>query len=157
MPTLSANPRAMELCDLDDVCAIEMELFPTPWSREAFEADLKRSPPTLALVVEEQGRVIGYVVGWIIEDEFHIGNVAVTTKRQGRGVAKRLLTEGIRIACEQGVRMATLEVRSSNERAIGLYEHYGFRPVAIRRGYYSDNGEDAIVMLADVGDRTWGG
>ncbi len=156
MPTLPINPRAMKLGDLDDVCAIEMELFPIPWSRQAFEADLKRSPPTLALVVEEQGRVVGYIIGWIIEDEFHIGNVAVTARRQGRGVAKRLLTEGIRIACEQGVRLATLEVRSSNERAIGLYERYGFRPVAIRRGYYSDNGEDAIVMLADVGERTWG-
>jgi ribosomal-protein-alanine N-acetyltransferase len=146
----------MKLADLDDVCAIERELFSTPWSRQAFEADLKRSPPTLALVSEEQGRVVGYVIGWIIEDEFHIGNVAVTTKRQGRGIAKRLLTEGIRIACERGVRLATLEVRSSNERAIGLYERYGFRPVAIRRGYYSDNGEDAIVMLAEVGERIRG-
>ena len=140
----------MTLADLDDVCAIETELFPIPWSRQAFEADLKRSPPTLALVAEERGRVVGYIIGWIIEDEFHIGNIAVTGKRQRQGIAKRLLAEAIRVAHEQGVRMATLEVRSSNDGAIGLYERHGFRAVAIRRGYYTDNGEDAIVMLAEV-------
>lgn len=152
MPTPSTDLRAMTLGDLDDVCAIETELFPTPWSRQAFEADLKRSPPTLALIVEEQGHVVGYIIGWIIEDEFHIGNMAVTGSRQRHGIAKRLLAEGIRTACERGVRLATLEVRSSNEGAIALYERYGFRPVAIRRGYYTDNGEDAIVMLAEVAE-----
>ncbi len=140
----------MTLADLDDVCAIETELFPIPWSRQAFEADLKRSPPTLALVALERGRVVGYIIGWIIEDEFHIGNIAVTGKRQRQGIAKRILAEAIRVAHERGVRMATLEVRASNDAAISLYERYGFRAVAIRRGYYTDNGEDAIVMLAEV-------
>lgn len=150
MPTPSTDLRAMTLADLDDVCAIETELFPIPWSRQAFEADLKRSPPTLALVALERGRVVGYIIGWIIEDEFHIGNIAVTGKRQRQGIAKRILAEAIRVAHERGVRMATLEVRASNDAAISLYERYGFRAVAIRRGYYTDNGEDAIVMLAEV-------
>lgn len=135
--------------DLDRVLVIEHAVFPTPWSRRSFEAELEGGC-SVPWVAERDGDVVAYLVSWLVEDELHIGNIAVAPAAQGRGIGRELLRFCLEDAAARGVAWATLEVRSSNGRAIRLYETFGFRPVAMRRGYYSDTGEDALVMMKDV-------
>lgn len=144
-PRVSFRPLARG--DLDRVCAIEEAVFPMPWSRDSFEAEVSDTSTSFHWVAEEGGRVVAYLISWLIEDELHIGNVAVAPARQGRGIGPALFDYCLGRAAARGVARATLEVRASNERAMSLYESRGFIPVAVRRGYYCDTGEDAIVML----------
>jgi len=137
--------------DIDAVWSIERDLFPTPWPRRSFVFEVGNSRTSYAVVASEGGAVIGYAVGWFVGDELHIGNVAVRRDRQGSGIGRRLLEDLMREASARKVSYITLEVRASNVGAIGLYRRYGFKEIAIRKGYYTDNGEDALVMLAEVG------
>jgi ribosomal-protein-alanine N-acetyltransferase len=139
--------RPLAATDIDRVCQIEEAVFSMPWSRESFESELEDDGTAFSWVAELEGDVIAYFVAWLVADELHIGNIAVIPSSRRRGVGHRLLTYCLARAVERGVRLATLEVRVSNAPAIALYENQGFRPVAMRRRYYSDNGEDAIVML----------
>ena len=91
---------------------------------------------------------------WFVGDELHIGNIAVTKARQGLGMGKQMLEHLLGEASRREVGHATLEVRVSNARAIRLYRRYGFRPIALRKRYYSDNGEDAMVMFAEIGSES---
>jgi ribosomal-protein-alanine N-acetyltransferase len=143
--------RRMLLSDLDGVTAIEQECFTTPWSKAMFEGDCV-GDGTSSWVAVRNGRVEGYIVSWIVCDEIHIGNIAVTPGGRRRGTARRLLGRALEDAREAGVTLATLEARESNTPAIRLYESFMFRPVAIRKRYYADSGEDAIVMIADLPD-----
>jgi ribosomal-protein-alanine N-acetyltransferase len=102
-------------------------------------------------VAEEEGRVVGYLVAWHVADELHIGNLAVAPAKQGRGIAASLLSGALASAAERGIEYAALEVRVSNERAIRLYERFGFSGIAIRKAYYEDNGENALIMLRVIG------
>jgi ribosomal-protein-alanine N-acetyltransferase len=146
-PDLRIRPMAAP--DLDRVLVIEHAVFPTPWSRKSFEGELGGGC-SVPWVAERDGEVVAYLVSWHVEDELHIGNIAVAPVAQGRGIGRDLLEFCLRDAASRGVACATLEVRCSNGRAIRLYEAFGFRPVAIRRGYYSDTGEDALVMMKDL-------
>lgn len=139
--------RPLAATDIDRVCQIEEAVFSMPWSRESFEGELEDDGTAFSWVAEQGGELVAYFVAWLIEDELHIGNIAVAPSSRRRGIAGRLLTYCLARAVERGVSLATLEVRVSNASAIALYEGHGFQPVAVRRGYYSDNGEDAIVML----------
>jgi ribosomal-protein-alanine N-acetyltransferase len=140
----------MKAADLGRVCEIEEEVFPCPWSREAFEAELAPDRCAFPWVAEKDGRVIAYMISWLVEDELHIGNIAVAPSEQGEGVGESLFAYCLGRARERDVTRATLEVRVSNTRAIALYERHGFVPVAMRRGYYSNDGEDAVVMLKAI-------
>ncbi len=142
--------RAMTHEDLDRVCEIEEETFPAPWPRESFESDIDKGARSLCLVAEDGGEVVGFLVSWPVADELHIGNLAVAAGLWDRGVGTLLLRTAIEEAVAAGARLATLEVRASNTRARALYERNGFRSVAVRRGYYADNGEDAVVMLNEL-------
>ncbi len=134
-----------------DVVSIEREVFPSPWSRASFEREsLDEDAASWVALVD--GRVVGYLVSWVVCDELHIGNIAVTPEERGHGVGRMLLAHALEQAARRGVVLATLEARESNIRAIRLYEHFAFRPVAIRKRYYADSGEDAIVMIADIGE-----
>jgi len=147
--------RNMTHDDLDSVCAIEEETFPAPWARESFASDIEKGHRSLCLVAEEDGEILGFLVSWPVADELHIGNLAVAAGCWDRGVGTELIRTALEEAVEGGAAIATLEVRASNARAIALYERHGFCPVAVRRAYYADNGEDAIVMLAELkGDDT---
>jgi len=147
MASRAVDIRPMMKRDLDRVCAIEFEVFPMPWSREAFRAELEPDRCAFPWVAELDGEVVGYLISWLVEDEVHVGNIAVVPRLQGKGVGKTLFSHCLTRAAERGVVRATLEVRVSNERAIALYESHGFIPVALRTKYYSDTGEDAVVML----------
>ncbi len=145
--------RPMKARDLDRVCEIEEEIFPCPWSRTSFENELAADKCAFPWVVEKYGDVVGYLVSWLVEDELHVGNIAVAPSLQGAGVGRELFAHCLGAAVERGVTRATLEVRVSNTRAIALYESHGFIPVALRKGYYSDTGEDALVMLKTIPSR----
>jgi len=135
---------------------LKEEIFPMPWSRTSFEAELAADRCAFPWVVEKEGEVVAYLVSWLVEDELHVGNIAVAPSLQGEGVGRALFAHCLRAAFERGVTRATLEVRVSNARAIALYEDHGFIPVAMRKGYYSDTGEDALVMLKTIPSRDEG-
>lgn len=141
--------RRMTLRDVDAVEAIETATFPTPWSREAFVAELTRNVAARYLVAELDGQVIGYAGAWLILDESHVTNIAIDEAWRGHGYG-RLLTSGLlQYLSNLGAVYATLEVRVSNTRAQSLYTSLGFVTVGKRKRYYEDNGEDALLMVCE--------
>ncbi len=140
--------RRMTMADVDGVAAVEAATFPTPWSREAFVSEMKNVAARY-LVAEKDGRIIGYAGAWIIIDESHITNIAVLKEERGQGIGRRL-TEGLmQYLSNLGAAYATLEVRKSNEVAQNLYVSLGFIKLGVRKRYYEDNGEDALIMVCD--------
>ena len=148
--------RRMNEHDIDEVWQIELDLFTMPWSRPSFLYEVSDSRNSYPVVGVERDSVVGYAIAWFVADELHIGNIAVTKARQGRGMGKRLLEHLLKEASRREVEYATLEVRVSNVKAIRLYRSYGFRPIALRKRYYGDNGEDAMVMFTEIGPERGG-
>ncbi len=139
--------------DLDEVMQIERASFAAPWSVGMFRQDLNFPlARCLAARCAEAGkrRLAGYIICWFVADEVHITNIAVRRDQRRRGVAARLVGEVLALARGCGMRTCTLEVRMSNEAAKGLYRKLGFEPRGIRPRYYSDNGEDALIMGLDL-------
>ena len=137
--------RRMTLADVDGVHAIEMASFPKPWSREDFVKEMTQNACARYLVAEEAGEIIGFAGAWIVLDEAHITNIAVTQSRRGRGIGRALTQALLQYAANLGVVYATLEVRRSNTVAQRLYQSLGFEYVGVRKRYYEDNGEDAFL------------
>lgn len=138
--------REMGLEDIKDILIIEKLCFSVPWTEKAFMNELCHNAISKYLVAQYQNRVIGYVGVWRILDEGHITNVAIHPDYQRRGIASHLLQTLIRVLEEENITKITLEVRASNEPAINLYQQYGFAQEGIRKGYYEDNKEDAVIM-----------
>ena len=140
--------RRMTVDDIDAVAAIEAATFPTPWSRDAFASEM-RNVAARYLVAEMDGAVVGFAGAWIILDESHITNIAVLREHRGQGIG-RLLTAGLlQYLSNLGAAYATLEVRRSNTVAQSLYESLGFIRLGVRKQYYEDNREDALIMVCD--------
>ena len=137
--------RRMTLADVDAVHAIEAATFPKPWSREDFVKEMTQNACARYLVAEEAGEIIGFAGAWIVLDEAHITNIAVTQSRRGRGIGRALTQALLQYAANLGVVYATLEVRRSNEIAQKLYYSLGFEYVGLRKRYYENNGEDAFI------------
>lgn len=137
--------RPMGRRDLEAVMAIDQHCFPVPWSYNAFAAELGNVSATY-LVAELDGRILGYIGCWIVVDEMHITTLGVDPQLRRRGIGNRLLATVLREALLRGAHRVTLEVRASNHAAQQLYARYGFVPVGRRMRYYTDNGEDALVM-----------
>lgn len=137
----------MKLEDLNDVLEIEVLAFTTPWSRNSFLYELLENERALYLVAKnEYNHTLGYVGMWIVFDEGHITNLATHPKYRRQGVAHSLMNELIQVSKEKGVRYLTLEVRRTNSSAQELYEKMGFVHMGVRRKYYLDNNEDALIM-----------
>ncbi len=136
----------MTPADIPAVLEIERRSFPTPWPRDAYEHELDHNRTAIYLVARREGAVVGYAGMWVVMDEAHITTIAVHPGLRGQGIGERLLIALIDRAGERGARWVQLEVRRSNLVAQSLYRKYGFRDVGVRRHYYSDNGEDALVM-----------
>jgi ribosomal-protein-alanine N-acetyltransferase len=143
--------RRLTLADLGAIEKVERRAYPTPWSRSMFAGELAK--PTSFCVgafdSNEKGRLAGYLIVSRYVDAWHIMNLAVDDPYRRRGVARLLLSELFAATDPDPMRGYTLEVRTSNERAIHLYEAAGFRITGVRRGYYTDNREDAYVMWKD--------
>lgn len=141
--------RRMTVDDVDAVTAIEQATFPTPWSRDAFYREVTANVVARYLVAEKDGKIIGFAGAWLVLDESHITNIAITESERGKGYG-RLLTMGLlQYLSNLGASYATLEVRVSNLRAQKLYEAAGFVTVGKRKRYYEDNGEDALLMVCE--------
>jgi ribosomal-protein-alanine N-acetyltransferase len=141
--------RELELGDLSAIEAIEQRAYPTPWSRSMFASELAK-PTSICLGAFEGADLVGYVINSRYVDAWHVMNVAVDPERQRRGVASALLQRLFELTRDDERRGYTLEVRVSNEDAIRLYERLGFEARGIRRGYYTDNREDALIMWRDA-------
>ncbi|MBT9259214.1 MAG: ribosomal protein S18-alanine N-acetyltransferase [Clostridiales bacterium] len=139
----------MTVADLPEVLAIERASYPTPWSERAFRSELMHNSYGHYLVALYEGKVVGYAGMWIVLDEAHITNIAVHPDYRGRGFGHLILSEMEKRAVEQGCTRMTLEVRPSNHVARRLYQRHGFVARGIRKGYYSDTQEDAIIMWKD--------
>jgi ribosomal-protein-alanine N-acetyltransferase len=136
--------------DLDTVEAIERASYPTPWSRTMFAAEL-RKPSALALgAYVDDGELVGYAFVSRYVDAWHVMNVAVAPEHRRRGIATELLERLFEVTAGDQRRGYTLEVRVSNLGAIRLYEQLGFQSRGIRRGYYTDNREDALIMWREA-------
>ena len=142
--------RLMEERDLDAIMEVEKQCFTVPWSREAFYNELHQNRFAHYLILEEDDNVIGYCGAWLVVDEAHITNIAVLPAYQGRGLGKVLLSSMIEECKLRAIERMTLEVRESNLVAQSLYKKLGFVEGAIRKNYYSDNQEDAIVMWVNI-------
>lgn len=136
------------ISDIQAVLEIEKDSFPDPWSEKLFAEELDGDARRLNAALKVGGLLVGYGMGWVVADEFHLGNLAVDRSLRGRGYGRSLLRHMLDEAAGRGCRICSLEVRASNQAAIGLYRAFGFREIALRRRYYGD--EDALVMLAEL-------
>jgi len=143
--------RRLTYADLPHVIAIERRAFPTPWSLAMFVLELSK-PAGICLAAVREGRLVGYLVCSRYDTVWHLMNVAVDPQVQREGIASSLLERLFELA-DKPSEQYTLEVRTSNDAAIRLYERFGFRAAGRRRAYYHDNREDALIMWRTVPDR----
>ena len=132
--------------DADDMALLEQQCFADPWSRESLLHELTENPLAVYFVAELESRVIGYVGIWLIAGEGHITNVAVSPDYRRMHIGMALIDTMLTATEVAGIAAHTLEVRAGNEPAKNLYARFGFKEAGLRRGYYADNGEDAIIM-----------
>lgn len=141
------------LMNKDDIAAVvdtENEAFSTPWTVEIFEHEMTDNLYAHYLVAEKDGHVIGHCGMWIVLDECHITNVAVRKAYRGLKIGEGLMREAIALCRSLDVRLMSLEVRVSNEVAQNLYRKLGFQDGGIRKNYYTDDHEDALVMWVEL-------
>ena len=147
---MTVDVRPLKLRDLAAVEQIERRSYPTPWSRAMFAGEFaKPSSLSLGAFDSERKAIVGYMIISRYVDAWHVMNIAVDPDYRRRGIATMLLERLFELTAASGGRGYTLEVRVSNESAIKLYEGMGFRASGVRRGYYTDNREDALIMWKD--------
>jgi ribosomal-protein-alanine N-acetyltransferase len=133
--------------DIDDILRIESISFTNPWTREMYLSELEHRDVSFFYIARDAvGEAIGFCSCWLILDEIHINNLAVLPEHRRGGVASSLLEQVLAEGAARGAHRATLEVRRSNDPALKLYEKFGFRVTAVRRGYYTRPDEDALVL-----------
>lgn len=144
--------REMVEQDIPSVVAIEEEAFATPWTVEIFQHEMSGNAYAhyIVAVEEEEEEVIGHCGMWIVLDECHITNVAVRKRLRGHGIGEKLMSEAIELCKEMNVKLMTLEVRMSNHTAQNLYRKLGFQDGGIRKNYYTDDRENALVMWVEL-------
>lgn len=146
--------RLMTNDDIDQVFFIDQESFPNPWPKHSYRYEINDNENSRAWVLEvntdQKKEIAAIAVLWIILDEVHIGTIAVHPGFRGMGLGKHFLSEILEKAFEEGVIKAFLEVRESNEKAIKLYQELGFTIDGVRKGYYRDNHEDALMMSCEL-------
>jgi [ribosomal protein S18]-alanine N-acetyltransferase len=142
--------RQMKEEDLNKIIEIEKKSFATPWTYDAFYNELYSNQFAHYVVAEVDEKIIGYCGLWVIIDEGHITNIAVLPDFRGIGLGEKLLTAVMETAKNLGAETLTLEVRVSNHVAKGLYRKLGFQDGGIRKSYYTDNFEDALVMWVNL-------
>jgi ribosomal-protein-alanine N-acetyltransferase len=154
----------MREADISTVQEIEREIFATPWPRNAYYRELASRSSAHYVILRQEGNVekpenfkgseldpsiIGYGGMWRMYDEAHVTTIGVRRDMQHRGYGRALFAGLVQAAYDMGAKWVTLEVRTTNENAMRMYEAFGFKVIGRRKGYYTDNGEDAIVMWSD--------
>lgn len=151
-PPLKVRLDPMRAADLDAVQRIERASFASPWPAYAYRQELETNRLAHYLVARIGDEVVGFAGMWLMVDQAHITTFAVDPEWRRQGVGMRMVLALLRMAETLGARQATLEVRLSNLAARRLYERFGFRPVGVRPRYYTDNGEDALIMTTEPFD-----
>ena len=136
----------MELSDIEDILVVEKLSFSIPWSRDSFEKEIVDNNLAIYLVAKVNEKAVGYIGMWKVLNEGHITNVAVHPEFRHQGIGDQLVSELLSLCEKEKIDLVTLEVRKSNQNAIKLYEKHGFVAEGIRKAYYQDNKEDAIIM-----------
>jgi len=142
--------RAMDIDDLSRVVALEQQLFTSAWSKADFMYEIFQNDFSHNFVLEKDHQIIGYVGIWIMYEQAQITTIGIDENYQGQGLGLYLLESMIDFVKEQGCETLSLEVRVSNDKAIGLYKKVGFEQVALRKDYYQDNHEDAYLMIKNL-------
>lgn len=142
--------RRMTLHDISGVLEVEHVSFTLPWTRDAFFNEITNNMFAKYMVMTVGERIIGYAGMWTVLNEAHITNIAVHPEYRGKRLGERLFRELVLLARSQHMERMTLEVRVSNHIAQRLYTKFGFISLGVRRGYYSDNQEDALIMWSDL-------
>lgn len=133
--------------DLDAIAAIAHASFPHPWTRDMFAQELSAQPLSRSYVLRTpEGEVAAFCTCWLVIDELHINTIAVAPEHRRQGLARELLEYVLNDARKHGAKRAFLEVRRSNVAAIRLYKRFGFATESVRKGYYPDPPEDALVL-----------
>ena len=145
--TISVRP--MVMTDVDGVMAVEHDSFLTPWSRSAFEEELAQNRLARYIVAVENDEIVGYAGTWLVINEAHVTNVAVSGQRRREGIGRLLMQKLMDLARENDMESMTLEVRVSNAAARHLYEQLGFVEAGIRKNYYSETKEDALILWCE--------
>lgn len=146
----SLTYRLLNKDDIEDILKIEHESFTLPWTREAFQNEFSINQFAVYVGLEDDGKLIGYCGVWIIIDEAHITNVAILPQYRGKKLGEALMRKVMEMAVEREVKTMTLEVRISNDVAQSLYRKLGFQDGGIRKNYYTDNQENALVMWVNL-------
>lgn len=139
----------MRLEDIEHISRLERRCYTLPWSSSAYVTEVGNPNAYYITAKDSDGTLVGYAGMWVIMDEIHITTIAVDPARRGLKIGERLLLDILEEGIAHGATRATLEVRERNTVAHNLYLKYAFEDVAVRKNYYSDNGENAIIMWAN--------
>jgi ribosomal-protein-alanine N-acetyltransferase len=134
--------------DVERVYEIETRSFSIPWSLASFQSEV-RNPAARYLLLKEDGQIVAYAGMWLVLDEAHVTNIAVAPEKRGMGYGEMLTRALVQLASDSGMTWMTLECRKNNIAAQNLYRKLGFIDVGVRKRYYSDTGEDALVMALE--------
>ncbi|MDD5306271.1 MAG: ribosomal protein S18-alanine N-acetyltransferase [Deltaproteobacteria bacterium] len=143
----AVSVRRGSLHDLDGICEIEHACFAAPWPREVLAEEIAERSWSRVVVASSQNRPVAFMVYWVVSTELHLLNLAVHPRWRRRGLGRMLVDHLLAEARMEGRIEVLLEVRVSNNAAQDLYRRVGFHEIMVRRRYYSDNGEDALVMM----------
>ncbi|MED4455875.1 ribosomal protein S18-alanine N-acetyltransferase [Metabacillus fastidiosus] len=146
----SLTIRKMTIQDVDDIYEVEKRSFAVPWTKDSFYYELEQNLFSNYMVAEINGKIVGYCGLWVIMEDAQITNIAVLPEYRGKKIGETLLTFAKQLAFELSAERLSLEVRVSNYIAQSLYKKLGFSPGGIRKNYYTDNSEDALVMWVNL-------
>lgn len=144
--------RKMTIEDVEQVFKIEKLSFTLPWTKDSFYYEMTTNENAYYVVAETEQGVVGYCGMWLVLDEAHVTNIAILPDERGKKLGERLMRAAMDTAKGQGAVLMTLEARVSNEPALNLYRKLGFKNGGIRKRYYTDNFEDAIVMWVNFNE-----
>lgn len=142
--------RKMEEMDINGVMEVDVASFTAPWTKEIYEQEIKHNNHAHYFVIEESTNIVGYVGLWIVKGDAQITNIALHPTYRGYKIGEKLFGYAVQYAIQQGAIRLSLEVRVSNVVAQNLYRKFGLVPGGIRKKYYPDNGEDALVMWVNL-------
>lgn len=142
--------RKMELVDIEQVMEVDKRSFPKPWSKEIYTEEIKNNSYAHYFVLEVEDRIVGFCGMWLVLDEAQITNIAIDPNYRGKKYGEALFQYVMNVAIASQARILSLEVRVSNLIAQRLYKKFGLQPGGIRRNYYTDNQEDALVLWVNL-------